>query len=75
MLDYQGFETILREMLHSITLKIGELLGADRTTIFLLDQEKQELWSILAEGEANRSLEIRIPADKGIAGEVSLENG
>ncbi|AFZ22975.1 PAS domain S-box [Cylindrospermum stagnale PCC 7417] len=71
MLDSQGFDTILQEMLHSITLKIGELLGADRTTIFLLDEEKQELWSILAEGEGNRSLEIRVPANKGIAGEVS----
>ncbi|MBD2296646.1 GAF domain-containing protein [Anabaena sphaerica FACHB-251] len=71
MLDYQGFETILQEMLHSITLKTGELLGADRTTIFLLDEEKQELWSILAEGEGKRPLEIRIPADKGIAGEVA----
>ncbi|MBK1990872.1 GAF domain-containing protein [Sphaerospermopsis aphanizomenoides BCCUSP55] len=71
MLDYQGFETILQEMLHSITLKTGELLGADRTTIFLLDEEKQELWSILAEGESKRPLEIRIPADKGIAGEVA----
>jgi adenylate cyclase len=71
MLDSQGFETILQEMLHSITLKIGELLGADRTTIFLLDEEKQELWSILAEGDNHRSLEIRIPADQGIAGEVA----
>lgn len=71
MLDSQGFETILQEMLHSITLKTGELLGADRTTIFLLDEDKQELWSILAEGEGDRSLEIRIPADKGIAGEVA----
>ncbi|GAB1538684.1 hypothetical protein NUACC21_13470 [Scytonema sp. NUACC21] len=71
MLDTQGFETILQEMLHSITLKTGELLGADRTTIFLLDEEKQELWSIVAEAEGNRSLEIRIPADKGIAGEVA----
>lgn len=71
MLDYQGFETILQEMLHSITLKTGELLGADRTTIFLLDEEKQELWSILAEAESQRPLEIRIPADKGIAGEVA----
>ncbi|MBE8989741.1 GAF domain-containing protein [Nostoc sp. LEGE 12450] len=71
MLDSQGFETLLQEMLHSITLKTGELLGADRTTIFLLDEEKQELWSILAEGEGDRSLEIRIPADKGIAGEVA----
>ncbi|MDD1418268.1 GAF domain-containing protein [Dolichospermum sp. ST_sed1] len=71
MLDYQGFETILQEMLHSITLKTGELLGADRTTIFLLDEEKQELWSILAEGKSKRPLEIRIPANKGIAGEVA----
>ncbi|HYW18702.1 MAG TPA: adenylate/guanylate cyclase domain-containing protein [Nodularia sp. (in: cyanobacteria)] len=71
MLDSQGFETILQEMLHSITLKTGELLGADRTTIFLLDEEKQELWSTLAEGEGEASLEIRIPADKGIAGEVA----
>ncbi len=72
MLDSQGFETILQEMLQTITLKTGELLGADRTTIFLLDEEKQELWSILAEGEGDRSLEIRIPADKGIAGEVAM---
>ncbi|MDZ8052230.1 MAG: GAF domain-containing protein [Aulosira sp. ZfuVER01] len=70
-LDSHGFDTILEEMLHSITLKTGELLGADRTTIFLLDEEKQQLWSILAEGEGDRSLEIRIPADKGIAGEVA----
>ncbi len=72
MLDSQGFETILQEMLHSITLKTGELLGADRTTIFLLDEEKQELWSIVAASEGDRSLEIRIPADKGIAGEVAI---
>jgi adenylate cyclase len=71
MLDSQGFETILQEMLHSITLKTGELLGADRTTIFLLDEEKQELWSIVAAAEGNRSLEIRIPANKGIGGEVA----
>ncbi|WP_353931758.1 adenylate/guanylate cyclase domain-containing protein [Okeanomitos corallinicola TIOX110] len=71
MLDYQGFETILQEMLHSITLKTGELLGADRTTIFLLDEENQELWSILAAAESGKLLEIRIPADKGIAGEVA----
>ena len=71
MLDSKGFEAILQEMLQSITLKTGELLGADRTTIFLLDEEKQELYTIVAEGEGKRSLEIRIPANKGIAGEVA----
>ena len=71
LLDGQEFETILQEMLQSITLKTGELLGADRTTIFLLDDEKHELWSIVAEAEGERSLEIRLPADQGIAGEVA----
>lgn len=67
----EGMETVLQEMLHSIALKTGELLAADRTTIFLLDEEKNELWSILAKNDGVGSLEIRIPADKGIAGEVA----
>lgn len=71
VLDSQGFDAILNEMLQSITLKTGELLGADRTTIYLLDEEKNELWSILAEDEGSGSLELRIPADRGIAGEVA----
>ncbi len=71
LLDAQGFDSILNEMLRSITLKTGELLGADRTTIFLLDEDKNELWSIVAKGDTGESLEIRIPADQGIAGEVA----
>ena len=71
LLDAQGFDSILNEMLRSITLKTGELLGADRTTIFLLDEDKNELWSIVAKGSTGDPLEIRIPADKGIAGEVA----
>ncbi len=72
MLDSQGFDAILNEMLNSITLKTGELLQADRTTIFLLDEERNQLWSIVAEGADGKSLELRIPADKGIAGEVAI---
>ncbi|MFB2893128.1 GAF domain-containing protein [Aerosakkonemataceae cyanobacterium BLCC-F50] len=67
----EGMETVLQEMLQSIALKTGELLAADRTTIFLLDEEKNELWSILAKNDGVGTLEIRIPADKGIAGEVA----
>ncbi len=71
LLDSQGFETILQEMLNAITLKTAELLGADRTTIFLLDENKNELFSIVAEGENEKTIELRIPADQGIAGEVA----
>lgn len=70
-LDTQSFDAILKEMLDSITLKTAELLSADRTTIFLLDEDKNELWSIVAEGEDGTPFELRIPADKGIAGEVA----
>jgi adenylate cyclase len=71
LLSSQGFDAILDEMLQSITLKTGELLGADRTTIFLLDEDKNELWSKVATGEGGAFLEIRIPADRGIAGEAA----
>lgn len=70
MLDMQGFDTILEEMLSSITAKTGELLSADRTTIFLLDEEKDELYTTAAK-EGGGTIEIRVPKDKGIAGEVA----
>ncbi|MDX2097591.1 MAG: GAF domain-containing protein [Leptolyngbyaceae cyanobacterium bins.59] len=71
MLDMEGFETILEEMLSSITFKTAELLSADRASIFLLDEEKNELYTIVAQGGKGGALEIRIPANKGIAGEVA----
>jgi class 3 adenylate cyclase/GAF domain-containing protein len=71
LLEAQGFDAILHEMLRSITLKTGELLNADRTTIWLLDEEKNELWSTVAQGSDGKPLELRIPANKGIAGEAT----
>jgi adenylate cyclase len=62
-----GFEAVLEEMLESISLKTGELLSADRTTIYLLDEERNELWSKVAKGAP----ELRFPATVGIAGEVA----
>jgi adenylate cyclase len=73
LMDAQGFDAILDEMLRSITLKTGELLNADRSTIFLVDEEKQELWSIVAKDERGNNLELRIPMNAGIAGEVATK--
>lgn len=44
-----------------------EILSAERVTLFLVDKEKQELWSSIANGVT----EIRIPINKGIAGFVA----
>ncbi|PSB15378.1 adenylate/guanylate cyclase domain-containing protein [filamentous cyanobacterium CCP2] len=71
VLGSKGFDAILNEMLRSITLKTGELLNADRTTIFLLDEDKDELWSIVAKDESGNNLELRVPKTVGIAGEVA----
>lgn len=43
-------------------------IQADRCTVFLLDKEKDELWSKVALGLDSQ--EIRFPADKGLAGYV-----
>ncbi len=70
-LENQVFDAILDEMLRSITMKTGELLNTDRSSIFLFDEEKNELFTIVAKDDNGNALEIRIPADKGIAGEVA----
>lgn len=73
VLDSQGFDAILNEMLRSITLKTGELLNADRTTIFLVDEERDELWSIVAKDDNGSHLELRFPLSVGIAGEAATQ--
>jgi GAF domain-containing protein len=73
VMDGQGFDDILNATLRSITLKIGKSLNADRTTIFLFDVERKEFWSIIAETEEGRSLEIRVPANQGIVGEAAAK--
>lgn len=70
LLNSKGFDIILNDMLKAIALKTGELLRADRTTIYLIDEEKNELWSIIHDGDGI-GMELRIPADRGIAGEVA----
>lgn len=48
-----------------MTQRAPKVVGADRCTIFLVDNDNQELWAM--QGEVN----IRIPKNAGIAGEVA----
>ncbi|WP_286394458.1 adenylate/guanylate cyclase domain-containing protein [Pseudanabaena mucicola] len=66
-----NFDAILDEMLQAIRGKVGELLSADRTTIFLLDSDKNQLWTNVP-SEDGKSIEIRISTEPtSIAGEVA----
>jgi putative ABC transport system ATP-binding protein len=66
-----AFESMLDQVLEAFTLKIGQVLDADRATLFLVDRETKELWSKVAQGAGERPIEIRIPIDSGIAGRVA----
>jgi phosphoserine phosphatase RsbU/P len=56
--------------LFEIILKMTtEQTGAERASLFLLDAQRQELWTLLAQGIEEK--EIRLPAGKGLAGWVA----
>jgi len=59
----------LAELLELILKIAREEVGADRGSMFLVDNERRELWSIVATGLDHQ--EIRVPFGKGIAGRVA----
>jgi putative ABC transport system ATP-binding protein len=65
------FESMIEQILESFTLKIGEVLKAERVSLFIVDHQKQELWSKVAAGEAGVPVDIRLPLNSGIAGYVA----
>jgi GAF domain-containing protein len=60
-------ERSLDLLLEKILIAVTNVMEADRSTLFLLDNEKQELWSRVAQG----SQEIRIRMGEGISGYVA----
>ncbi|MBI3071608.1 MAG: GAF domain-containing protein [Deltaproteobacteria bacterium] len=59
----------LDRLLSLVMSKTTELMEADRSTLFLLDDEKQELWSKVLQGTEFR--EIRVQVGEGLAGAVA----
>jgi signal transduction histidine kinase len=56
-------------ILPQIMAKVTQLMKADRSTFFVVDQEKRELWSQVLQGE--QSVVIRLRVGDGIAGWVA----
>ena len=59
--------TELVPLLEKVAAAACQVLRCERATVFLLDRERNELYSKVATG----AQEIRFPATKGIAGEVA----
>ena len=60
-----GLESLLRLLMD----EVKDVLRADRCTVFLVDEEREELWSRL--GHGLEGAEIRFPKNKGVAGYVA----
>ena len=61
-------EIQLDALLRRIVQVTSQILGADRSSLFLHDRKTDELWSMVAEGVENR--EIRFPSSSGLAGDT-----
>lgn len=66
-----GSNLQLDSLLLEIVQRTTDLLEADRSTLFLVDRERRELWSKVLEG--NELREIRLPFGVGLAGWVAEE--
>lgn len=71
MINNEALETMLEQVMDAFTLKIGQILQADSATIFLVDQERGQLWSKILQEETGKYIETRIPIHVGIAGHVA----
>lgn len=64
-----GTEHEFDDLLDFLAREVVTEMAADRSSIFLLDGDRQELWSRVALGMGRQI--IRFPADRGIAGHVA----
>src|SRR5271168_1866385 len=61
----------LGELIHIILQIATRQTGAERGTVFLVDKEREEIWSLVGLGLEQHA--IRLPITKGIAGCVARE--
>jgi len=61
----------LDQVLDEVIARTSRAVRAERSTLFLIDREKSEIWSKVVQGEGVS--EIRLPLGSGIAGWVCLK--
>lgn len=71
-INSEALETMLDRIVDALTLKIGQILQADRTIVFLVDTEKNQLWAKVNHDDPHTSKNLRLPLNVGIAGRVAV---
>jgi len=59
----------IQSLILTITMHASKIVNAQRSTVFLVDDAKNQLWSV----STDTGVEIRIPKAAGIAGECCME--
>jgi adenylate cyclase len=59
----------IQSLILTITMHAVKVVSAQRATVFLVDEAKNQLWSV----STDTGVEIRIPKSAGIAGECCME--
>lgn len=67
----EAFQSMIDQALFAFTYKLGLIANAERSSLFLVDEENQELWLRVAQEEGGRPVEHRMPLGAGIAGRVA----
>lgn len=63
----ETFESMQEQVLASFSARLGQLLGAERTTVYVVDQARGQLWSKVIAGRPA----ITVQLGEGIAGTVA----
>jgi hypothetical protein len=71
MINNEALENMLEQILEAFTLKIGQILQAERTTIFMVDLKKRSCGPKSPRVMGKGQVEIRVPIGRGIAGYVA----
>ena len=71
LINNEALESLLEQLLDAFTVKIGQILQADRTTIFLVDSSKSQIWHKTVDVNTGKTLEVRLPMEAGILGRVA----
>ncbi len=68
----EAVDALSDQVLEAATVRIRDMLNAERATLYLYDEQSRTLQSKIAHTGGGEPLEIRMPVDKGIAGRVAL---
>ena len=70
----RGIENRIRSSLENLVFALGDAAGADRSSLFVVDEDHAELWLAMAKTEPGQSLSVRMPLGHGVAG-LAWERG